>query len=57
MEHPCTRVFGAYVGFGLLTAAALGVYYIYPVRVIFLVSLLMLLFAIVLAAPVDYLAR
>ena len=57
METIRTRGSGAYVGVGLLVAAPLGVYYVYPVRVIALVSLLALLFAVVLDAPVAYLAR
>lgn len=57
MGHSKTRNLGAYLGVGLLIAAPLGVYYLYPVRVIALVSLLTLLFAVVLGAPVDYLAR
>ncbi|MEJ7840963.1 MAG: AI-2E family transporter [Rubrobacter sp.] len=57
MEHSRTRGLGAYLGVGLLVAVLFGVYYVYPVRVIALVSLLTLLFAVVLSAPVDYLAR
>lgn len=57
MEHSKTRGLGAYAGVGLLVAVSLGIYYVYPVRVIALVSLLALLFAVVLGAPVDYLAR
>ena len=61
MEHPLgrskTRGLGAYFGVGLLVAVLFGVYYVYPIRTIALVSLLTLLFAVILAAPVDYLAR
>lgn len=57
MEHPKTRGWGAYVGAGMVVAVPLGVYYFYPVRVIALGALLTLLFAVVLSAPVDYLAR
>ena len=57
MEHSRAPGWGAYVGVGLLVAVLFGVYYVYPVRVIALVSLLTLLFAVVLSAPVDYLVR
>ncbi|CAA9413134.1 MAG: hypothetical protein AVDCRST_MAG01-01-1745 [uncultured Rubrobacteraceae bacterium] len=61
MEHPLERSkirgLGAYFGVGLLVAVLFGVYYVYPLRTIALVSLLTLLFAVILAAPVDYLAR
>ena len=57
MEHSRAPRWGGYVGVGLLVAVLFGVYYVYPVRVITLVSLLTLLFAVVLSAPVDYLAR
>lgn len=57
MGHSQRRGLGAYVGVGLLFAAPLAIYYLYPVRVIALGALLTLLFAVVLAAPVDYLAR
>ena len=57
MEHSKARGLGAYVGVGLLVAAPLAIYYFYPVRMIALGTLLTLLFAVVLAAPVDYLAR
>ncbi len=57
MEHSKTRGLWAYFGVGLLVAAPLAIYYFYPVRMIALGSLLTLLFAVVLAAPVDYLAR
>ena len=57
MEHSRAPGWGAYVGVGLLVAVLFGVYYVYPVRVVALVSLLTLLFAVVLSAPVDYLAR
>ena len=57
MESSKTRGLGAYVGAGLLVAVPLAIYYLYPIRVIVLGALLTLLFAVVLAAPIDYLAR
>lgn len=57
MEHSAKQIWRAYVGVGLLVAVLLGVYFVYPIRVIVVVSLLTLLFVVVLGAPVDYLAR
>ncbi len=57
MAHSREPGWGAYLGAGLLVAVLFAIYYVYPVRVISLVSLLTLLFAVVLSAPVDYLAR
>jgi putative permease len=51
-------VYGAiYRGILLTFALLLGGYFIYQIRVIVLVFLLTLLFAIVLSGPVNYLAR
>ena len=57
MEHSAKQDWRAYVGVLLLVAVPLGIYFVYPIRVVVIVSLLTLLFAVVLAAPVDYLAR
>ncbi len=40
-----------------MLALSLGIYFIYPIRVVVLVLLLTMLLAVVLGAPVDYLAR
>jgi hypothetical protein len=45
----------AFVGVEAVLTFLLGVYFVYPVRQVVLVSLLTLLFAVVLGAPVDYL--
>ena len=47
----------AYVTVGLVLAFLLGVYFVYPIRVVVQVLLLALLLSIVISAPVDYLAR
>ena len=57
MEHSDKQDWRAYVGLLLLVAVPLGIYFVYPIRIIVIVSLLMLLFAVILSAPVDYLAR
>lgn len=48
------RIYAALV---FLFGLSLGVYFIYPVRVVVLVVLSTMLLAVVLGAPVDYLAR
>lgn len=57
MERSEVQVRAVYAGVGLAVALLLGIYFVYPIRAAVLVSLLTLLFAIVLSAPVDYLAR
>ncbi len=57
MEHSDKQGWRAYVGLLLLVAVPLGIYFVYPIRIIVIVSLLTLLFAVILSAPVDYLAR
>lgn len=57
MEHSAKQSWRAYVGVGMLVAVPLGIYFVYPIRVIVVVLLMTLLFAIILGAPVDYLAR
>ncbi len=47
----------AYVTIGLVFAFLLGVYFVYPIRVVTQVFLLALFFSIIISAPVDYLAR
>ena len=47
----------AYVTIGLALTFLLGVYFIYPIRVVVLVFLLTLLLATIMSAPVNYLAR
>jgi predicted PurR-regulated permease PerM len=47
----------AYVAIGLVLAFLLGIYFIYPIRLVTQVLLLALLLSIVISAPVDYLAR
>jgi predicted PurR-regulated permease PerM len=47
----------AYVAIGLALAFLLGVYYVYPIRVVVLVFLLTLLLSTIMSAPVNYLAR
>lgn len=47
----------AYAVFFSVLALSLGIYFIYPIRVVVLVLLLTMLLAVVLGAPVDYLAR
>ena len=46
-----------YAGLVSLLALSLGIYFVYPVRVVVLVLLLTMLLTIILGAPVDYLAR
>ena len=46
-----------YAGLISVLALSLGIYFVYPIRVVALVLLLTMLLAIVLGAPVDYLAR
>ncbi len=57
MEDSGTRGRTAYVVIGLTLALMLGVYFVYPIRVIMLVVLLTLLFSAIFGAPVDYLSR
>ncbi len=57
MEQSNKQVWRAYVGVSLLVAVPLGIYFVYPIRVIVVVSLMTLLFTVILSAPVDYLAR
>jgi predicted PurR-regulated permease PerM len=47
----------AYVTIGLALAFLLGVYFVYPIRVVVLVFLLTLLLSTIMSAPVNYLAR
>ena len=47
----------AYVTIGLALAFLLGVYFVYPIRVVVLVLLLTLLLSTIMSAPVNYLAR
>jgi predicted PurR-regulated permease PerM len=47
----------AYVTIGLVFTFLLGVYFVYPIRVVTQVFLLALFFSIIISAPVDYLAR
>ena len=47
----------AYATIGLALAFLLGVYFVYPIRVVVLVFLLTLLLSTVMSAPVNYLAR
>lgn len=42
---------------GAVLLVSLGIYFVYPIRVVALVLLLTMLLAIILGAPVDYLAR
>lgn len=46
-----------YVAVGLGLAFLLGVYFVYPIRVVVLVFLLTLLLSTIMSAPVNYLAR
>jgi predicted PurR-regulated permease PerM len=46
-----------YVAIGLALAFLLGVYFVYPIRVVVLVFLLTLLLSTIMSAPVNYLAR
>lgn len=46
-----------YVAVGLVLAILLGVYFVYPIRVVVLVFLLTLLLSTIMSAPVNYLAR
>ena len=57
MEHSAKQSWRAYAGLSLLVAVPLGIYFVYPIRVIVVVSLMTLLFTAILGAPVDYLAR
>jgi predicted PurR-regulated permease PerM len=47
----------AYATIGLALTFLLGVYFVYPIRVVVLVFLLTLLLATIMSAPVNYLAR
>ena len=47
----------AYAIIGLTLAFLLGVYFVYPIRVVVLVLLLTLLLSTIMSAPVNYLAR
>jgi predicted PurR-regulated permease PerM len=47
----------AYATIGLALAFLLGVYFVYPIRVVVLVFLLTLLLSTIMSAPVNYLAR
>jgi predicted PurR-regulated permease PerM len=47
----------AYATIGLALTFLLGVYFVYPIRVVVLVLLLTLLLATIMSAPVNYLAR
>ncbi|CAA9452969.1 MAG: hypothetical protein AVDCRST_MAG80-2506 [uncultured Rubrobacteraceae bacterium] len=47
----------AYVAIGLTLAFLLGVYFVYPIRVVVLVFLLTLLLSTIMSAPVNYLAH
>ena len=46
-----------YVAVGLGLAFLLGIYFVYPIRVVVLVFLLTLLLSTIMSAPVNYLAR
>jgi predicted PurR-regulated permease PerM len=46
-----------YVSVGLVLAFLLGVYFVYPIRVVVLIFLLTLLLSTIVSAPVNYLAR
>jgi predicted PurR-regulated permease PerM len=46
-----------FVAVGLVLAFLLGVYFVYPIRVVVLVFLLTLLLSTIVSAPVNYLAR
>ena len=46
-----------YVAVGLVLAFLLGVYFVYPIRVVVLIFLLTLLLSTIVSAPVNYLAR
>lgn len=46
-----------YVTIALVLAFLLGVYFVYPIRVVVLVFLLTLLLSTIMSAPVNYLAR
>ena len=46
-----------FVALGCLLLLALGIYFVYPIRVVVLILLLTMLLATILGAPVDYLAR
>ena len=46
-----------YAGLVSVILLGLGIYFVYPIRVVVLVLLLTMLLAVVLGAPVDYLAR
>ena len=57
MERSDTRGRAASVVIVSTLALLLGIYFVYPVRVIVLVLLLTLLFSAIFGAPVDYLSR
>jgi predicted PurR-regulated permease PerM len=46
-----------YLSVGLGLALLVGIYYVYPIRQVVLILFLTVLFAVILGAPVDYLAR
>lgn len=56
-ESSYVEVRRIYAGLVSVLLLSLGIYFIYPIRVVVLVLLLTMLLAVVLGAPVDYLAR
>ena len=57
MERSGMQDLKAYATIGLALAFMLGVYFVYPIRVVVLVFLLTLLLSTIMSAPVNYLAR
>ncbi len=57
MERSGMQDLKAYATIGLALAFLLGVYFVYPIRVVVLVFLLTLLLSTIMSAPVNYLAR
>ena len=57
MERSGTQGRKAYATIGLALAFLLGVYFVYPIRVVVLVFLLTLLLSTIVSAPVNYLGR
>ena len=57
MERSGTQGRKAYATIGLALAFLLGVYFVYPIRVVVLVFLLTLLLSTIMSAPVNYLGR
>jgi predicted PurR-regulated permease PerM len=57
MERSGTQGRKMYGAVGLVLTFLLGVYFVYPIRVVVLVFLLTLLLSTIMSAPVNYLAR